>query len=274
MIENNGKDFKKIKLTEENGVCTITIANPPANALHVEARREIMAVLNVIEHDTAIHEVVIRGSGDYFSAGGNIKTELYPLARDRQFLAGYKFSKEAQRLMRYIKNFPKPVIAEVDGYAFGGGFELALACHKIIASTRSIFGMTQITLGILPGWGGTIHLPQKCARTSALWLICEGQPINAKEALSRGIVQAPLFETQKDPIKTPLPKRPAPLLQKALEQYFLEDTSGYTEDQLFEREAYFFYMASFQNDALEGITAFIEERDARFEEVPSDDRLM
>lgn len=129
--------------------------------------------------------LVITGNHKFFSAGADLE-EIVALTGP----AAYEFSHMGQALMNEIECFPTPIIAAVSGYCMGGGLDLALACHRRIASPHAVFGHRGAALGLITGWGGTQRLPRLVGKTRALQMMIEAEKIHAREALRIGLVNA------------------------------------------------------------------------------------
>jgi enoyl-CoA hydratase len=156
------------------------------NSLSQAIIKQLDAALDHCERAEAVKSVVITGSAGFFSAGADIKGILSARGDEE---AVRKLINEGKRVFRRIENFGKPVVAAMQGPAFGGGLELALHCHVRIASGGILVGLPEITLGIVPGWGGMVKVPQLCADTAeAVHLIRSGKPISAKKALELGLL--------------------------------------------------------------------------------------
>ena len=154
------------------------------NALNRHVLQGLDAAFAEAEADPAIRVVVLTGAGEKaFVAGADIAemNELTPVQ-------GRDFSHLGQRLMRRIERMPKPVLAMVNGFALGGGLELAMACHLRVAADSARFGQPEINLGLIPGFGGTQRLPRLVGRAAALELCLLGAPIDAARALQLGLV--------------------------------------------------------------------------------------
>ncbi|MDR6673687.1 enoyl-CoA hydratase-related protein [Xanthomonas sp. 1678] len=154
------------------------------NALNRQTLQGLDAAFAEAEADPAIRVVVLTGAGEKaFVAGADIAemNELTPVQ-------GRDFSHLGQRLMRRIERMPKPVLAMVNGFALGGGLELAMACHLRVAADNARFGQPEINLGLIPGFGGTQRLPRLVGRAAALELCLLGAPIDAARALQLGLV--------------------------------------------------------------------------------------
>jgi enoyl-CoA hydratase/carnithine racemase len=129
--------------------------------------------------------LIITGNLRFFSAGADL-SEIAELTT----VAAYDFARMGQKLMNSIESFPAPVFAAIEGYCFGGGLDLALACHRRIASTHAIFGHRGAALGLITGWGGTQRLPRLIGKGKALELFIAAEKIHATEALAIGLIDA------------------------------------------------------------------------------------
>jgi enoyl-CoA hydratase len=173
-------------LTEAKGPITFVTLNRPEklNAINREIFHQLRELFGRLATDDAVRVIVLTGAGEKaFAAGADI-AELASLspteARD--------LSRLGQQVMEGIARLPKPVIAAVNGWALGGGLELALCCHFRIASARARMGLPEVTLGLIPGYAGTQRLPRLIGRAQALQMVLSGDPIDAAEALRIGLV--------------------------------------------------------------------------------------
>lgn len=167
-----------------NGICTITINRPDKlNALNTTVMKELAMVMDDVYSNPGIRSVVITGAGKAFVAGADI-TEFLGLSKDE----GMAMAKKGQDLFFKIENSFKPIIAAVNGFALGGGCELAMACHFRIASENARFGQPEVNLGLIPGYGGTQRLTQLIGKGRSLELLMSGNLIDAKTALQYGLV--------------------------------------------------------------------------------------
>jgi enoyl-CoA hydratase len=177
-------EFKHIQIKREDGVAVVTINREKAlNALNREVIEELQAFFNNHWTDEDIRAVVITGAGKAFVAGADIK-EL----AECDTISGTRTAMLGHHLMRSIENFPRPVIAAVNGFALGGGCELAMACDIRLASDKAKLGQPEINLGLIPGYGGTQRLARLVGRGKAKQLIYTGDMINAEEAYRIGLV--------------------------------------------------------------------------------------
>ena len=172
-----------VEVTLEDGVATLLINRPEAlNALSVELLRELDGAVARLEREPGIRGAIVTGAGRAFVAGAAID-EIAKLDAKR----GVEFARRGQAVFARIENLDKPVVAAVNGFALGGGTELALACHVRIASTKAKFGQPEVKLGILPGFGGTQRLARLVGRGVATELILHGGHISAERALAIGL---------------------------------------------------------------------------------------
>jgi len=178
-------DVKNILYEINEGVALVTVNRPESlNALNSQVLAELECVLYGIELDNDARVVIITGAGEKaFVAGADIK-EMAAMTSYQ----GHQFSQQGQRLMLFIEKMTKPVIAAVNGYALGGGLELALACDAIYASDNARFGFPEVTLGIIPGFGGTQNLARLIGPNRAKELVLSGRIIPAAKAAAWGIV--------------------------------------------------------------------------------------
>jgi len=169
---------------EEENIGVITLNRPDAlNALNLELLTELDSLLEEIRKDEKIRVVVITGAGRAFSVGADLVE-----AQKLDETGVRNFVQTGQKLFDKIENFDKPVIASINGFALGGGLELALACDVRIASEQARIGNPEVAVGLIPAWGGTVRLPKVIGRGKASELILTGGQIDAKEAERIGIV--------------------------------------------------------------------------------------
>ncbi|NIJ44268.1 enoyl-CoA hydratase [Wenyingzhuangia heitensis] len=179
-------DSKEVSISIENKIAFITINAPKTlNALNRKIIKEIHQHLYNIKYDNDVRVVIITGAGEKaFVAGANIKEFASFSKKEGQELA----QSGHDLLFNKIANFSKPVIAAVNGYALGGGLELAMACHMRVASENAKLGQPEVSLGLIPGYGGTQRLTQLIGKGKAFEMILTGQMISAKEGLSLGLL--------------------------------------------------------------------------------------
>jgi enoyl-CoA hydratase len=178
--------YANIEVERGDAFAVITINRPRVlNALNTQTLEEIGAALEELGADEAVRAVIITGSGERaFSAGADI-AELQALQTAED---GFEHSRRSHGLLFRMHEVPKPIIMAVNGYALGGGCELALAGDIILASENAQFGLPEVGLGIIPGFGGTQRLPRLIGRTRALEMILTGRRLSAAEALTLGLV--------------------------------------------------------------------------------------
>ncbi|OQY12676.1 MAG: enoyl-CoA hydratase [Desulfobacteraceae bacterium 4572_19] len=256
-------DFSNIIFKEDDGIATITFNRPKAlNALNRELLEEFSQALDMVEANENIRVLVLTGTGDKaFVAGADISE----LAKCNA-LQGKNFSTCGQSVMNKLQSLSIPVIGAVNGFALGGGSEIALACDFIYASENAKFGLPEITLGLIPGFGGTQRLPRTIGLNMAKEMIFTGKMISASEANEIGMVNKvcppdELLETVLKVAKNIAKKGKVSL--RAAKQTI----NGGTETDLqtgckIEVDAFALCMAS--EDAKEGTLAFLEKRKAAF----------
>lgn len=246
--------------TDKKGIAILTINRPEKlNALNKQVLSDINDALDHIESTKEIRLLIITGAGEKaFVAGADIK-ELSTLNKQ----SGEQTSSEGQNLFNRIEHFSKPVIALVNGYALGGGAELAMACHIRIGTKNAVFGLPEVSLGLIPGYGGTQRLPQLVGKGKAMEMILSGNQINAVEANQLGLLnevfgaEEAFDETNK-------------LAEKILKNGPLAITgaisainAGYKSNG-YAKEAMLFGQLCETDDFKEGTSAFLEKRKANF----------
>src|SRR4051812_8029153 len=254
--------YQTLLITVENSICIITINRPDKlNALNRKVMEELTALIDEVYNDSEIKSAIITGSGTKsFAAGADI-SEFLGLGAEE----GRTLSKRGQDLFFKIENSPKPVVAAVNGFALGGGCELAMSCHFRIASENAKFGQPEVNLGIMPGYGGTQRLPQLIGKGRALELLMSGNMIDANAALQYGLVnyvvaQDELLDKAKSILAVINSKAPVAVANciAAANAVFDETKNG------FELEVELFGKCFTTEDMKEGTSAFLEKRKPNF----------
>jgi enoyl-CoA hydratase len=246
--------------TDENGIATITINRPDKlNTLNAGVLNELKQAAERVLADENVKAVILTGAGEKaFVAGADIK-ELNTLNRE----LGEKLSARGQAVFAAFENCPKPVIAVVNGYALGGGAELAMACHIRIATENAVFGLPEVSLGLIPGYGGTQRLPALVGRAKAMELILTGGQLKAEDALKAGLVNhvAPAGEAagKAKELASKMLRNGPVALAKAIQA--VNAASG---NDGFAKEAQLFGELCETEDFREGTSAFLEKRKADF----------
>ena len=243
-------------------IATVTINRPEKlNALNDAMMREIGAVFEELAADKSVGAIILTGAGRAFVAGADI-TRLAVAAQGEL----EKFARFGQGIFRKIELSSKPVIAAVNGFALGGGCELALACHVRIASTQAKFGLPEVKLGLIPGYGGTQRLPRLIGRGPALQLILTGDTIDGAEAARLGLANAvvepdALMGAARAMASTILKNAPI-AIARALESVDV-GLDATLEDGL-RLEARLFGSLEETSDMREGTKAFLDKRPPEF----------
>ncbi len=255
-------DLSTIKTSLENNILTITISRPEKlNALNKTVLDELEQVMQTVYNDVTIKAVIITGEGNKaFVAGADI-SEFIELNNSE----GEALARKGQQLFFKIENCPKPVVAAVNGFALGGGCELAMACHFRLASDNAKFGQPEVNLGLIPGYGGTQRLTMLVGKGKAMELMMTGNMINAAEAKELGLVNyvttpENLLEKTKEILNVILTKSPLAVSKviAAVNTFDEFDKNGFKEELRLFGEAFS------SQDKKEGTSAFIEKRKPRF----------
>jgi enoyl-CoA hydratase len=246
----------------EKKYAKITINRPEVmNALNVDVRKELLGALDRVEKDPDVRAVVITGAGEKaFSAGADIK--MFQTMTAIGAKAYLEISKGASKR---IETFPKPVIAAVNGYAIGGGLELAMSCDLIIASDNARFAQSEINVGIIPGVGGTQRLPRIVGLKVAKEMIYTGDLIDSERARKIGLVNAVVPRDQLIPAVEKIVEKIAsksPLILKLAKDALNSSWSGL--DKGLDYESALFATCFASKDQKEGASAFLEKRQALF----------
>jgi len=247
--------YENIIPDKNNHICVLTINHPPANAWNLSTLEEFELVLDEIEDDKNVRTVIITGAGEKcFSAGFDLSDAAN----------AEKTGQKGQALWRRVDRFSKPVIAAINGFALGGGCELALACHFriMVDLPKATIGLTELNLGIIPGWGGTQLMTRLIGKSKALDLILFSKKLDAKEALQIGLIDkiSTPFQLMDDAFEyaNRLAERPPIAVSCILRAIAAGTYEGIDEGLKVERESV--QLLGETEDAREGIMAFLEKR--------------
>ncbi|WP_394758454.1 enoyl-CoA hydratase/isomerase family protein [Flavobacterium sp.] len=255
--------LESIILEHEKGIATIFINRPEKlNALNKATIQELYETLKIIDTNPEVKVIVITGSGEKaFVAGADISEFAHFSDKEGAMLA----AKGQEILFNFVENMKTPVIAAVNGFALGGGLELAMACHFRIASDNAKMGLPETSLGVIPGYGGTQRLPQLVGKGRAMEMIMTAGMIDAETAKAYGLVnhvvpQADLFATYSQLADKIMRNSPA-AISKAIEAINANYKDGING---FDVEIRAFGECFTTDDFKEGTTAFLEKRRAVF----------
>lgn len=257
-------EYKNLLTKKEKGIGWIIVNRPDKlNALNASTVKELHGAFLSFKEDSEVKAVILSGSGEKaFVAGADIG-ELARLDLE----TGKTYVLEGQELTKLIESFNKPVIAAINGYALGGGTELALACHVRIASGNAKMGQPEVKLGLIPGFGGTQRLSRLVGKGKAMELVLSGKVIDAQEALQAGLVNqvvplGDLFPTCEALAREIIANGPLAV------KYSIEAINKGLDRTLEEGlllEAELFGKACATEDSKEGTKAFLEKRKADFQ---------
>lgn len=256
-------EFKHL-LFDKAEVATLTVNRPDAlNALNRDVLNELAHAMHEIRGDATVRVLIITGAGERaFIAGADIAAMSEMSAGE-----GLEFSRLGHKVMEAIEELPIPVIAAVNGFALGGGLEVAMACDLIVASEKARFGQPEINLGLIPGFGGTQRLPHRIGHARARELVLTGDMIDAKTAHAWGLVNqvvAPgeLIGAARQ-IAAKIVKKSAFTVRQAKSALHAAATMEEDDGLSFEQQA--FGVAFGSQDRVEGARAFLQKREPKWQ---------
>jgi len=247
---------------QDSGILQLTINRPTAlNALNTELMEKFHEVFVMAKEEDSVKGILITGTGKAFCAGADIH-QLAALNGQ----TGVAFARRGQKVFRFLEQLGKPSLAAINGFALGGGCELAMAATLRIASTNALFGQPEVKLGIIPGFGGTQRLARLIGKGRALDLCLTGRTIKADEALAFGLVSEVVSSDELLARAHAILSGLISLGPLALRSVMSVIDHGYdlSLDDAFELEAVHFGLCCATRDKKEGVNAFIEKRAAQF----------
>jgi enoyl-CoA hydratase len=252
-------EFKHIIYEKSEGIATITLNRPEAlNAFSKEVVDEVLQVLEDVRNDENVRVVVLTGAGEKaFSAGADIKA-----MKGMNALKARELSLMGEKLCGSLENLEKPVIAAINGYALGGGLEVAMACDFRIAVENARVGQTEVNIGLIPGWGGTQRLTRLIGKTKAKELVFSGKMIDAKTAEQLGILN---MVVPADKFREAVRQFALELAQKApvaikVAKALINKGADMSLDAALALEREGFGVVASTEDLQEGVSAFTEKR--------------
>ena len=255
--------YKNVIVETSSKIATVTINRPDKlNALNKETIQELHDVFSKLNKDNGVRVIVLTGSGEKaFVAGADISEFAQFSVEEGAQLA----AQGQEKLFNFVENLSTPVLGAINGFALGGGLELAMSCHFRVASDNAKMGLPEVSLGVIPGYGGTQRLPQLIGKGKAMELIMTAGMIKADEALTLGLVnyvvpQADLLEHCYSIARKIINNSPMAIGKaiKAINANFEDGVDGY------KMEIKSFGYCFGTNDFKEGTTAFLEKRKAEF----------
>lgn len=255
-------EYSKLLVEKENGIAIVKINNPQSlNALNSTILGELDTLFTELENDSSISVIILTGEGKAFVAGADI-TEMSSM----DAAEGKAFGEKGAKVFRKIELLSKPVIAAVNGYALGGGCELAMCCDIRIASAKAKFGQPEVGLGITPGFSGTQRLPRLVGMGKAKELIFTAEAINADEACRIGLVNSVAEPEELMNRAVAMAEKIAGKAPVAV-KYSKESINRGMQcsmDEAINIEANLFGLCFATEDQKEGMKAFMEKRKAKF----------
>ncbi len=258
-------DYQYLGVSTEEKICTLTISNPPANLLSRAVLTEINGFLEGLEKDPGeVKVLLITAAGTFFIVGADI-TEISNIKGAAE---GEEAASLGQKVINRLEKLPIPTIAVINGHCLGGGNELVMACSIRIANERARFGQPEISLGILPGFGGTQRLTRLVGKSRALELMLTGDMINGKAAEAMGLVNKAVPESELMKQAKGLAKKIAEKSRPALERILRLAREGVTLplEEALKIEAKLFGELCATEDMKEGLSAFLQKRRPKFQD--------
>jgi enoyl-CoA hydratase len=256
-------EFETIKYRVDEGIATLAVNRPDVlNALNIRVLEELLAAAGRASEDPEVKAVILTGEGRAFVAGADISQ-----MREFGTLDGLCFGDLGHALLQAFETMDKPVIAAVNGFALGGGTEISLGCDFVYASSKAKFGQPEVSLGIIPGFGGTQRLARTVGMNKARELVYTGEIISAEEALRIGLVSA-VYEP--DELMDKVRERAALVASKgpravAAAKRVMNKGVDLSLDAALELEKQAFSALFGTEDQREGMSAFVEKRKPEFE---------
>ena len=251
--------YENLNIEKEGHVCIITLNHPPVNAWNLGLMEDFEKAIDQVEDDRDVRVLILTGGGEKcFSAGFDVSDAAN----------AHKISPKGREIWTRVDRFPKPVIAAINGFAMGGGLELAMSCHFriMVDDPKATIGLTELNLGIIPGWGGTQRLTRIVGKARALDMILFSKRIDAQEALSIGLInQISTKDRLMDDataLAKVLAKRPPIAVGAVLKAISEYDYNGLESGLKVEEEGSAIVGKS--KDCAEGFTAFLEKREPVF----------
>ncbi|MAU70993.1 MAG: enoyl-CoA hydratase [Pseudozobellia sp.] len=255
-------NFNNLLVTYNGAIGQVVINRPKKlNALNKETLQELHEAFSALEEDDEVKTIILTGSGEKaFVAGADI-SEFAHFSEEE----GGRLAAEGQKaVFNYIENLPKPVIAAINGFALGGGLELAMACHFRVASHNARMGLPEVSLGVIPGYGGTQRLPQLIGKGRALELIMTASMIDVDRALSYGLVNHVVSQEELIEFCEKLADKISNNSPVAISHAIKAVNAGFKNSNGYAAEIEAFGACFGTEDFKEGTTAFLEKRKADF----------
>lgn len=252
-----------VEIERDGEFAIVSVVRPEVrNAMDVETRTALRAALEEVEDDDSVRGIVLRGGGDTFISGSDVRLFLEMDPFDAR-----EYTQYTQGLYNYVEGIPKPVVAAIDGYAMGGGLEISLCCDVRVATEEAMLGQSELAIGAIPGGGGTQRLPDVVGMGVAKELMFTGDPIDAARAHELGLVNSVVESDQLiDEAKALCGRmtRHSPRTFSILKEVVNRGNRTGLDAGL-EMERYAWSLAFATDDLYEGVEAFLEKRDPEYE---------
>lgn len=254
--------LKTLSYQEDDLIAMLTIKHSPANVLTNGLFDELSIVLDQIEKGQKMKVIIMKGDGKFFSAGADIK-QFTSLQKESDYQS---LAQKGQQLFHRMEHYHIPIIASIHGAALGGGLELALGCHIRIVTKDAKLGLTELTLGLIPGYGGTQRLPQIIGSAKAYEMILTGNVIDGVEAERFGLANQAVEKEDLDHVTISVARRIAEKSRVSIQQVMKLIPYAKTEQfsKGIDAEAHAFSKIFGTAEATEGIQAFMEKRKPNF----------
>ncbi|PIE48546.1 MAG: enoyl-CoA hydratase [Flavobacteriales bacterium] len=254
--------YTNLLIEKNDGIAIVTINRPrKLNALNSETILELHQLFIALDNDQNTRVVLLTGAGKAFVAGADISEFAHFNKQEGAMLA-----KTGQKsVFDLIENLSKPVIAVINGFALGGGLELAMACHFRIASTEAKMGLPEVSLGVIPGYGGTQRLPQLVGKGKAMEMIATATMITGEEACKAGLVNHVVSDEELMPLAEKIAKKILKNSPMAIGKAIQAVNAGFdSAKDGYNKEIKLFGSCFSSDEFIEGTTAFLEKRHPKF----------
>lgn len=255
-------DYLQVQHTD--GIATVTLNNPPMNVVCGPLTRQLYTTLRALESDPQVRVLVLTGAGDRAFCAGSDINEMQDMLGPGEVLE--KKLVFQNKVFEFLRSFPKPTIAVLNGYTFGGGMEIAACCDFVIASTSTKLGLPEVKLGVFPSSGGTFRIARRIGMARAKQMVFLGEPVSAQTALNWGLVDQLLEPQELHAAAGDLAARLATMPKGSLSsaKVLINDCYDKSDAELISESLLASDRVFCSADALEGMGAFIRKEKPHF----------